>query len=87
MDLSKKIDPDHAISQLMENTIMAVNGNRDKNYIAEYIKYEMPAGPAREFRKYMVENLPGLDFNVEFEGEDGSTFKTTFQIGSDLFWF
>jgi hypothetical protein len=87
MELSKKIEPNHAISQLMENTIMEVNGIRDKNYIAEYIKYEFPAGPAREFRKYMIDRLPGLDFNVEFEGEDGSTFTSTFQLGADLFWF
>jgi len=87
IELSKKINPDRAISQLMENTIMQVNDIRDKNQIAEYIKYEMPASAAREYRKYMIENLPGLDFNVEFEGEDRSTFMSTFQVGTELFWF
>ena len=86
-DITKKLDPERAISNLMENTITEVNGNRDLNYISDYIKYEMSAGAGREFRKYMVEHMPGLDFTVEFEGEDGSTFRTGFQLGSDLFWF
>jgi hypothetical protein len=86
-DISRKIDPAHAISILMENTIMEVDGNRDKNYIADFIKFELPAIAGREFRKYMIENTPGLDYNVEFEGEDGSTFKAVFLVGTDLFWF
>lgn len=86
-DISKKIDPSRAISILMENTITEVNGDRDKNFISEYIKYEMPASSARAFRQYMSSNMPGLDFNVEFEGEDGSTFTAGFQLGPDLFWF
>lgn len=86
-DISKKLDPTRAISILLENTIMEVNGNRDKNYIAEYIKYELPAVASKAFRQYMADNMPGLDFIVEFEGEDGSAFKTGFQLGPDLFWF
>ena len=86
-DISRKIDPAHAISILMENTIMEVDGNRDKNYISDFIKFELPAIAGREFRKYMIENTPGLDYNVEFEGEDGSTFTAVFLVGTDLFWF
>jgi hypothetical protein len=85
--LSKKIDPERAISNLMENTIMEINGNRDKNYISDFVKYEMTAGAGREFRKYLTDNMPGLDFKMQFEGEDGSTFETGFQVGADLFWF
>ena len=86
-ELSKKIDPEHTVTGIMENSIMEVNGNRDKNFISDYIKYEMPALAAKEFRRYISENMSGLDFNVEFEGEDGSTFIAGFQLGADLFWF
>jgi hypothetical protein len=84
---SKQIDPDRSVSQLMELCIMEVDGNRDKNFISDFIKYEFVAGPGREFREYLVNNLPGFDYNVEFEGEDGSTFTAGFQLGPDLFWF
>ena len=84
---SKQIDPDRAVSQLMELCITEVDGNRDKNFISEFIKYEFVAGPSRDFREYLVNNLPGLNYNIEFEGEDGSTFTAGFQLGSDLFWF
>lgn len=85
--LSKNISPEKMISQLMESSIMEINGNRDKNFIADYIKYEMRAIDARNFRTFLNDNISGLDFNMEFEGEDGSTFTAMFQYGPDLFWF
>jgi hypothetical protein len=85
--LTKNIDPERAVSDLMLASIQQVNENRDKNYISEYLKYEMLALDARNFRNYLSEHIPGIDFSVEVEGEDGGTFKAMFQIGSDLFWF
>lgn len=85
--LSKNIDPDRAVSDLMLASIQEVNGNRDKNAIADYLKFEMRAITAKQFRTYLGEHMPGIDFNVEVEGENGGTFTAGFQIGSDLFWF
>ena len=42
---------------------------------------------AKKFRKFVAENSPGLDLTVTIEGEDGSTFKTGFPVGPQLFWF
>jgi hypothetical protein len=78
---------DTAISKLMELSITEINGNRTKNVIAEYIKYEMRAADAKAFRSYFLENIPGINYTTKFEGEDGGTFESNFRIGSDLFWF
>lgn len=84
---SKLIDVDRAVSHLMELCITEINGNRDVTFISEFIKYDLSAGDARKFREYLSNNVPGLNYNIEFEGEDGSTFTAGFQLGSDLFWF
>jgi hypothetical protein len=83
---AENIDAEHSVSDLMKYTIQSINGSRDRSIIEEYIKYKFLAADARAFREYLVENLYGLDFNMQFEGEDGSTFSSGFRIGPDLFW-
>jgi hypothetical protein len=78
---------DLKISEFLLETIHEINGNRDRNAIQDFIRYEFLANDAKQFRDYISSNLPGLDMSYEFEGEDGSTFRSTFPIGSDLFWF
>jgi hypothetical protein len=78
---------DLKISEFLLETIHEVNGNRDRDSIQDFIRYEFLANDAKQFRDYISSNLPGLDMSYEFEGEDGSTFRSTFPIGSDLFWF
>ena len=75
------------ISEFLSNSITEVNGNRVKADIDHFIRYEFLSKDAKAFRNYISTNTPGLDFIYEFEGEDGGTFKSTFPIGPDLFWF
>ena len=75
------------IVDLLKNIITEVNGNRNADSIDQFLRYEFLAGDSRKFREYYSSNAPGLDLRYEFEGEDGSTFTTTFQLGADLFWF
>lgn len=86
-NLIKKVASNQSVSSLLENIICEINGDRTPATISEYIKYDFNAGESRSFRKYMSDNLPGMDLNIEIEGEDGSTFTTGFQFGPDLFWF
>ena len=83
---SKELDDDQMISGLTSKSIQSINGNRDKNYIDDYVKYEFIGRESRAFRKYMSDNMYGLDMNCKFEGENGDTFTARFQIGSDIFW-
>jgi len=74
------------ISELLQNIITQINDSRLKTDIESFIRYEFLARDAKRFRTYYIENAPGLDFNYEFEGEDGSTFITPFPVAGDLFW-
>jgi hypothetical protein len=75
------------VSEILQFVITEVNGLRAKSDIESFIRYEFLARDAKQFREFFANNAPGLDYNYEFEGEDGSTFITTFPVGPNLFWF
>jgi hypothetical protein len=77
----------NTVSDFLLNYIKEVNGNRNHEEIKDFIRYSFLAGDAKEFRKYVTLKAPGLNYQYEFEGEDGSTFIAPFQIGADLLWF
>ncbi len=83
---TKDIDPEHPISGVVSKSICSVNGNRDKNFINEYIKYTLRSGDSKQFRQYLSQNMYGFDYNIEFEGEDKDTFTTRFPIGPEILW-
>lgn len=85
--LAKQIDAEHQVSSIMSTCITEIDGDRDPARITEFLKYEMTPMEGRAFRTYMNDNTPGLDFEIEFEGESGGTFTAMFQYGPDLFWF
>ena len=85
--LAKQIDIEHAVSSIMTTCITEIDGERDSIKIMEFLKYEMTPLEGRRFRSYLNDNTPGMDFEIEFEGENGGTFKSMFQYGPDLFWF
>lgn len=58
--------------------IMSVNGNMDRDYIRRYIN-QMPARDSLMLRKYINDNRPGIDFDIEVERPEslgGGSFKT-----------
>ena len=75
------------VSETINNLITEVNGIRDRTAIENFIRYEFFAKDAKRFREYVKENAPGVDYEMNFEGEDGSTFKAMFPVNSNLFWF
>jgi hypothetical protein len=78
---------DLTISGYLKTIITQVEESRDAADIENFIKFEFLAKDAKEFRNYVTDNAPGLDLNIEFEGENGSTFISGFPIGPELFWF
>jgi|688.fasta_scaffold595131_1 hypothetical protein len=80
-------EPYETISDYLNLIITEVNGNRDPEYILEYIQYQFLAGDAKTFRKYVADNAPGLDTMYEFEDDNGGIFQSTFRFDIDLFWF
>ena len=75
------------VSEYLRNIITQVNEDRSQSSIDEFIRYQFMSIDAKKFRKFVAENSPGLDLTVTIEGEDGSTFKTGFPVGPQLFWF
>ena len=84
---AKTINENNPISDLLFNMITQVRDKRDEETIKKFIRYEFLARDAKQFRKYIENNTPGLILETEFVGEDGSTFTAGFQVGADLFWF
>lgn len=77
-----------SITNRMEMQIMAINGNYDKEYIRKAI-YNMPANDSLKLRKYILENEPGLDFEVEIERPKslgGGSFKTFLEWSDTVFF-
>lgn len=78
-------------TSLLGSIIMQINNSRDKNDIAEFIRYEFRAGDSKKFQKYIIENTPSIDLSadIEYETEEGDrkTFRAGFQLGTNLFWF
>ena len=90
----KKIEDAHedkynkSITNRMEMQIVAINGNYDKEYIRQAI-YNMPANDSLQLRRYIIENEPGLDFEVEIkrpESLGGGSFKTFLEWNDTVFW-
>jgi len=75
------------LSEFLERTIVQINESRQLEDIKNFIRYEFLAIDAKPFRTYILNNIPDLELTYEFEGEDGSTFKSRFPLNSDFFWF
>ena len=76
-----------SVSKFLSSTITQINESRKQQDIENFIKFNFLAKDSKTFREYYNSNSPRLDYNYEFEGEDGGTFKAMFQLGANLFWF
>tara|TARA_Y100000389_G_C17465570_1_gene525209 strand:- start:3153 stop:3911 length:759 start_codon:yes stop_codon:yes gene_type:complete len=75
----------NTLTYRLEQQIVSVDGNADKNYISQFIQY-MPAYDSLKFREYCDEIEPGIDMTLDVEGPSGETFPSTIPIGLDFFW-
>jgi len=82
-----KLDTVTTVSEILNKIITQVRDSRSKEDIEYFIRYEFLSADAKRFRDFYAKNAPGIDYNCEFEGENGGTFTAGFQLGTDLFWF
>lgn len=62
----------------MQLQIMSVNGETDREFIRKYIN-QMPARDSLMLRKFINDNRPGIDFDIEVQRPEslgGGSFKT-----------
>ena len=76
----------NTVSEFLSLIITEVDGVRSKSEINNFIKYKFLIKDSKQFQKYVIDNTPTTILEYEFEGEDGSTFITGFQIKSNFFW-
>ena len=72
----------------MEMQIVSVDGNLDRKFIHDFVM-NMPATDSLAFRRYIFDNQPGVDFEVEVErpvSQGGGTFKCFLEWDDYVFW-
>lgn len=77
----------HNLTNRLNLLIMAVDGITDRDYISDFIR-RMNVRDSSALRKYMTENEPGIDYNIEVERPEslgGGSFKTFLQLDQFLF--
>lgn len=71
----------------MQLQVVAVNGNYDREYVRKYVNM-MPARDSLALRKYINNNMPGIDFNIEIQRPEslgGGSFKTFLNWDDSVF--
>lgn len=77
----------HTLTNRLNLLIMAVDGITDRQYIFDFIK-KMNVKDSSALRKYIQENEPGVDYNIEIERPQslgGGSMKTFLQLDQFLF--
>ena len=77
----------HDLTNRLILSTVSVNGVEDRKYIANFIM-NMNLKDATEYRKYIVENEPGMDYNVKVKRPDslgGGYVDTFLQLDQFIF--
>lgn len=87
MDEDDSLKFNHTLTNRLNLLIMAVDGITDKQYIYDFIR-KMNVRDSSALRKYIQENEPGIDYNIEIERPQslgGGSMKTFLQLDQFLF--
>lgn len=77
-----------SVTNTMEMQIVSINGNTDRKYIHNYVM-NMYASDSLAFRRYVYDNQPGVDFEIDVErpvSMGGGTFKCFLEWDDYVFW-
>jgi len=79
--------PSADMSIRYKHMILAVDGNRDKNFIKTFVKDSFTMKDLRAFRKHVADVSPGVDmtFNYNCEACDYAE-RISIPLGVDFFW-
>lgn len=66
LDADEELGYTHKLTNRLELSIISINGETDREYIAEYVR-NMNVRDALAIRRYITENEPGLDYAVTVE--------------------
>lgn len=83
----EKLPYNKTITNRLELSIMSINGETDREYISRYV-HKMSARDALMLRRYIMENEPGIDFEIDIEKPaslGGGSFKTFLEWEDTIF--
>ena len=75
------------VTNSLQLQVMAVNGNTDREFIKNYVN-SMPARDSLMLRRYINENRPGINFDIEVERPEslgGGSFSTFLNWDDSVF--
>lgn len=75
----KKVNLSGEVTTRLKHSILAINGERDKKAVRDFVDNYLLASDARALREYIRQVTPDLDMTFTFVGSDGYT-----QEGVDL---
>ena len=87
LEEDKGVPFNRLITNRLEVSVMAVNGNYDKEYIRKYVR-NMAALDSLRLRQYIMDNEPGINFEFEVERPEslgGGSFKTFLEWDDTVF--
>ena len=88
LDNSNSIGVTRFVTNRMEMQIMSVDGNKDRKFIHDFVN-RMPAMDSLTLRRYILDNEPGMDFEIEIERPEslgGGSFKTFLEWDNSIFF-
>lgn len=77
----------HPVTNKFNLLIMSINDITDRKYIMDFVR-EMNVKDSSALRKYMTDNEPGVDFNIEIERPEslgGGSMKVFLQLDQFVF--
>ncbi len=83
----KKVNLSGDVTTRLKHCILAVNGDREKKAVREFVDNYLLASDARALREYMKRVSPDLDLTFTFVGSDGYTQEgVEIPIGLSFFY-
>lgn len=72
------------VTKQLEHMIVSIDGVDDRMTINREIQF-LPIYDSQEFRRYVKENMPGIDTKIEVFLPSGKKINTTFEFNSEFF--
>lgn len=77
---------DNLVTTKLLSSVVSVDGNTDKSDISKFVSY-MSAKDSKALRKYMLDNEPGVNTEVEFQCKACDHFdRIVMPMGREFFW-
>lgn len=78
---------DKQVTARLEEMLLSVNGNSDRNFINFFLENDFLAKDSRAFREFVAKIQPGPNMEIEVIDEaTGEPFRTQITIRPDFFW-